>query len=127
MEESSSVARDSAYHACTLPIFPLSEKAAHWILVVGGSVGISKYDVNDSISLTLPESPNYDVTPSILFSPPVMYLFVRSVAALVDEGSAADAVFCKGTFFEVGELATHFFVTCDEESAIFETSCVVYG
>ena len=55
MEKSFSIAHDIAYHACNFLLFPPS-KAARWILVVGGAVGIPKYDVNDGVSLNLSES-----------------------------------------------------------------------
>ena len=57
MEKSFSIAHDIAYHACNFLLFPPS-KAARWLLVVGGSVGIPKYDVNDGVSLNLSESPD---------------------------------------------------------------------
>ena len=66
--------------------------AANWLLAVGGSVGIPKYDVNDCVSLALPESPNSYVIPCIIFYPLMTYLFVISDAALVGEGFAEDAV-----------------------------------
>ena len=39
------------------PLLSLSGKAAHWLLVVGCAVGISKYDVNNGVSMTFPEYP----------------------------------------------------------------------
>ena len=48
------------------PLLPPINKADHWLLLVGGTFGISKYDVNDGVSLTVPESPNYDITPGLI-------------------------------------------------------------
>ena len=39
-------------------LFPQSEKADHWLLIVGGAVWISKSGVDDGIIMTLPESHN---------------------------------------------------------------------
>ena len=60
------------------------------------------------------------MTPSLLFYPLVVYLFVRSAATFVDEGFDTDAVWLKGMFCEVDELITHFIVTCNYESDIFQ-------
>ena len=62
------------------PLSPLSEKAAHWLLVLGITARITKYDVNDSVSIKSPDTPDKDVSPSLLLSPPVTYL-VRLVPA----------------------------------------------
>ena len=73
-------------------IFSPSKKTAHWLLVVGDTVGIPKSDVNDGLIMTFQEFPNQDLTPTILFSPPVKYLFVRSAMDLMEEGFAADTI-----------------------------------
>ena len=56
------------------PFLPPIEKNAHWVLVVGGAFGIPKSDVEDGISMTFQDSPNYEVTPSIILYLPVTYL-----------------------------------------------------
>ena len=55
------------------------------------------------------------------------YLIVRSDAALVDEGSAADAVLLKGTFIEVNDIVTHFIVMCYANLTVFSIKCMTYG
>ena len=80
-------------------LFPLRDKAAHWLLVVGFIVRIPKSDVNDGVSITLPFPPNQGVSPSLLFSPPMTYLVIRSAAALTGDRFTADAVLLKGVFF----------------------------
>ena len=49
-------------------LFPLRDKAAHWLLVVGFIVRIPKSDVNDGVSITLPFLPN-QVVSLVSFSP----------------------------------------------------------
>ena len=49
-----------------------------------------------------------------------------SAVALADEGFAEDAVLLKCTFREVDELVTHFIVTCNDESTVFEIKCMTY-
>ena len=58
-EKSFSVACYSAYYDWLFPPFPESDKAAHWLLVVGFTVGIPKSDVNDGVSLTFPEQAKF--------------------------------------------------------------------
>ena len=82
-------------------LFPLIKKATRWILVVGVTVGIQKSNINGGISMTFPWSPNYDITPSILFYSPLTYLFIRLCAALVDNSFATDTFFNTGTFQKV--------------------------
>ena len=43
-------------------LLPTSQEIIHWFLLVGVCVQVSKSDVNDGISLNLPESPNENVT-----------------------------------------------------------------
>ena len=58
MEKIVSAACDSAYHACPFLLLLPIEKDDNWLLVVGGAVGIQKYDFNDGVSLMFPFSPN---------------------------------------------------------------------
>ena len=92
MENSDSVDCDSDYYACNFTLFQPSEKDDNWLLVVGGAVGKSKYNANDGVSMTFQESPMQYATPSLIFSPPMAYIFVRYSAALEYEGFAADMV-----------------------------------
>ena len=126
MEKRVLVSCDSAYCDFTFPLLPLSKKFSHWLLVVGGAIGKSKSDADDGTSLTFPDSRNYDVTHNILFSPPVIYLLVRYSAGLVDKEFSEDAVWWNGMFCEVDELVTHFIVTCDDNSTIFQIDLVMY-
>ena len=66
-------------------LFPPNKKADNYLLVVSDAVGITKYDVNNGVSLKFPESPNYKISPIIIFFPILMYLFIRSAASLVDD------------------------------------------
>ena len=83
---------DSACHDYTFLLFPLSEQSSCWLHVVVGAIVILESDVNDGVIMTFPEAPNNDVTPSILFYPPMTYLFVRYSLALFNKWFFKDAV-----------------------------------
>ena len=106
------------------PIYPPIRKAAHWIFVIVVTVGIIKFDINDCVSLTLPDPTIYDNSNNILLSSPIMYSVSRPT--LVDEGFSADTVLLKIQFYEVGEIVTHSFVTFDDKSAVFVINCIIY-
>ena len=98
----------------------------HWLLLVGFTVQVTEYDIDDGIILNFPLAPDEDVSYSIQYASPMTYLFLLSDLDPVDKGFSAYSVVIKFLLCEVENLVTYLVMTFNDYPSVSAAKSVTY-